>query len=128
MSSTKKQGLPNRASKRILPSHVTRERLDEVYLLILTRRPSAESLARTLQIPRSLLDRLLRTLLRELRRKGFRVVSKRAGKERVLQIERLASLGGAPAKIGPNTLSARKMPARRAGLKPDDEIIYSRDW
>jgi len=101
--------------------------MDEAYLLILTQRPGSTGLARELGISKQDLDPVLRKLSNEIKRSDLRVVSSRGGKEIVLQIQALRS-PGKPVEIGPDTLKVRKMPPRRSGLKPEDLIIYAREW
>jgi hypothetical protein len=102
--------------------------LDEAYLLILTRRPSASTLARALQVPKTTVDRALRQLCSELKPLGLRVGSAGTGKKRTLQIEALGERRGKPVAIGPEALAVRRMPRQRPGLKLEDEIIHARDW
>lgn len=102
--------------------------MDEAYLIILSRRPTPAALARTLGIPKRVSDEVVRRLAMDLRRKGFRVAISITESVRTLEIRRLRRTAGKPVRIGPQTLSVRKLPSRRPGLKPEDEIIYARGW
>jgi hypothetical protein len=104
------------------------ELLDEAYLLILTRRPAASELARQLRVPKTVLHRVLRRLSDELKTFGLRVGSAGTGKKKTLQVEALGEREGTPVAIGRDTLAVRQLPRQRPGLKPEDEIIYARDW
>jgi len=102
--------------------------LDEAYLLILTRRPGAAALAREMGITQRRLDQVLRSLEEDLEAIGFRTVSVVNGKDRALRFEARGANRGRPITIGPHSLRARRMPPSPPGLKPEDEIIYARDW
>jgi hypothetical protein len=101
--------------------------LDEAYLLVLARRPTASALARELGVPNGKLARILQVLSESIRKHGFRVASTGKGKRRVLEIRSLENFAEV-AQVNPKTLGARKLPRLRPGLKPEDEIIYARHW
>lgn len=115
-------------SPRTAVSRPVESLLDEVYLLILTRRPSPTSLAQALGVSVATLNRALRRLSRRLKPRGLRVASSGRGARRQFQIEVLAGPKGRAVAVGPETLRVRKLPVDRSGLKVDDEIIYTRDW
>lgn len=102
--------------------------IDEAYLLILTRRPTATALAGELGVHTVVLTRILLDLSKSLRNTHVRLVSEGTGKDRVLRIEKVGGPGGKPIGLGSATLGVRKKPAGRPGLKPEDEVIYARDW
>jgi hypothetical protein len=114
-------------SPRATRSKTPETLLDEAYLLVLTRRPTAASLARELGVSEGKLDRILVLLSAKIKKRGLRVVRVRRGEGRLLEIRFLKDPTKA-AQIGPRTLRVRRLPSRRPGLKPEDEIIYARDW
>ena len=101
--------------------------LDEAYLFILTRRPTAVALARGLRISEERLDEVLRRLSASIKKNRLRVSSLGRGKGRVLEIRSFKD-PAKPVDVDSSTLGVRRLPPRRPGLKPEDEIIYMRDW
>lgn len=108
-------------------SEIPETLLDEAYLLILSRRPTAGDLARELRVSKSRLGQLLRRLSAGIRQHGLLVHRAGKGDRRVLEIRTVEDPTLA-APVDPRTLRARRLPPRRPGLKPEDEIIYARDW
>jgi hypothetical protein len=101
--------------------------LDETYLFILTRRPKAAALARELGIPEGKLDGILRRLSASLKKNNLHVASVRRGKGRGFEL-RSSKDPKQPVDVGSITLGMRRPPSRRPELKPEDEVIYARDW
>lgn len=110
--------------KHRAPNHL----LEEAYLFILTRRPAESTLAKDLRIQKQTLGGVLRDLSHVLKEKGLRLVATRRSNGRAFQISAIAESDLKTVSISPVSLKAMSIPPRRTGLKPEDEVIYARDW